>query len=69
MRKGEVEKHDDGGFGVQTRQGNQTDPYGDTHVVVKEVEKPDGSDEREGNRQKYDARLDDGLRAEVGLGD
>ena len=40
----EVEQHDDAGFGIKTRERDESDPDGYAHVVTEQPKKPERAD-------------------------
>src|SRR5271157_1051357 len=61
----QIEQHEDGGFGVDAEQSDQTHPHSDAHVVVQQVENPDRADGRERNCGQDDGGLRDRTGIEV----
>ena len=56
-----VEKQDDGGLGIESRQSDNANPDGDAQVVVEKIQQPDRSGKRKGHTQKNQ----DGLNSRV----
>ena len=61
----EVEQHHDAGFGIETRQRDESDPDGDAHVVAEQVEEPERADQRKRHGEQDDRRSRDGTRVKV----
>ena len=52
MGEVEVEEHYYAGLRVEARQGDDSYPDGDTHVVIEKIKEPEGADERERHRKE-----------------
>src|SRR5436309_1167065 len=61
----EVEQHDDACFSIESRQGNDADPYGGTEVVAQNVEQPECPYEREWDGGQNDGGLDGRAGVEI----
>ena len=60
-----VEKHDHARFRIKTGKGNNTYPNSDAHVVIEEVEEPEGPDQGERNSEQDDNGFENRLRVQV----
>ena len=61
----EIQKHDNPGFGIESRQCDEANPDGDAHVVSQQVEKPERPDEREGDGEQNDRRFYGGAGVQI----
>src|SRR4030042_4476116 len=65
ISKIKAEKHDDPRLCAYPPEGDHSHPCGCAHIVVEEIKKPEGADERKRDGQKYDHGLDDRACVEI----
>jgi hypothetical protein len=61
----QVQEHDHAGFGVQSRQGDQSHPHRDRDLEIRQIQEPERSHQRERHREHHDRDPREGLGVQI----